>query len=328
MIPIRGSAPPRLMWALAAVLLLGGGVALALVARGEGEGTPPAAAAPAADAAGDGVRDSAGEPRAGSGGRPTAEAGHDRDRDAERAAGADATLEEEPEPPAAGTDADAGTGSDTEEPASEASDAEPEAQSADPDVGDLLARAERRYASLESLRARFRQEIEVPLLERRREGHGVWLQKGRGRFKMDFIEPPEDVIVADGRYLWLYYPSTNPDQVIRSSLDAPETHAGTADVLARILSEARTNYAADYAGREEVEGVTTHVVELRPEGRSPYRRVTVWIGAEDDLVRRFRIVEENETVRTVTLADLRPDAPVPDSIFRFTPPPEADVFAG
>ncbi len=198
----------------------------------------------------------------------------------------------------------------------------------DPRVDRILARAESAYASLRSLRANFEQEVHVPLLERRRHGTGIWYQKGRSRFKMEFEEPPEDVIVADGVHLWLYYPSTNPKQVIRRSLEAETTSAGTADVLARILSEARTGYAATYGAEETVAGVQTHRIDLRPLGRSPYRRVRVWIAQADHLVRRFEIVEENETVRTVTLRDLEPNAPIPDDTFHFRPPADADVFAG
>ena len=40
------------------------------------------------------------------------------------------------------------------------------------------------------------------------------------------------------------------------------------------------------------------------------------------------IVEINDTVRTVTLTSLEPNAPLPDSLFRFTPPPGAEVFEG
>lgn len=196
------------------------------------------------------------------------------------------------------------------------------------EVERILAEAERAYASLSSLRARFHQTIEVPLLERRREGHGIWYQRGRSHFKMDFLDPPDDEIVADGVHLWLYYPSTNPKQVIRSRLGEGSGEAGTADVLARILAEARTAYRGEYAGREEVDGVAAHVVSLRPVGRSPYLRVRVWIGASDLLVRRFEITEENETVRTVTLFRLEPNVSLPPSLFRFEPPPDADVFEG
>jgi outer membrane lipoprotein-sorting protein len=196
------------------------------------------------------------------------------------------------------------------------------------DVDGLLSGAEDAYASLTSLRASFLQVMEVPLLERSSGGTGVWYQKGRNRFRMDFEDPPDDEIVADGTYLWIYHPSQTPRQVIRSELAREGTDSGTADLLARILSEARTSYTSSYDGRETVGGVEAHVVSLTPLGRSPYRLVRVWIAPGDRLVRRFQIVEVNESIRTVTLSNLEPNAALPDSLFRFTVPPGADVFSG
>ncbi|MFQ5689766.1 MAG: outer-membrane lipoprotein carrier protein LolA [Gemmatimonadota bacterium] len=196
------------------------------------------------------------------------------------------------------------------------------------DVDRLLRLADSAYRSLPSLRARFEQTVDVPLLERHRRGIGIWYQRGRGHFKMEFEDPPNDVIVADGTSLWLYYPSTNPGQVIRSDLTAPRTEAGTADVLAGILAAARTRYTGRWTGREEVKGTLTDVVRLEPKERSPYRLVRVWIAVRDHLVRKFEIRQENETVRTVTLWNLEPRAAISDSIFRFVPPEGTEVFGG
>lgn len=197
-----------------------------------------------------------------------------------------------------------------------------------PEVRELLGRAEARYDALTSLRAEFDQKIEIPLLGRERTGSGRWYQKGRGRFKMEFTEPEGDLIVADGASLWLYYPSTHPGQVIRSTIDANVTGAGMADLQGRIFEQAAAAYDAELVGREDVGDRSTWLVSLTPRGASPYRRVRVWIDADDLLVRRFEIVEENETIRTVALRNLRPDAPVADTVFAFTPPPGADVFEG
>jgi len=46
------------------------------------------------------------------------------------------------------------------------------------------------------------------------------------------------------------------------------------------------------------------------------------------LVRRFEILEENETVRTVILDELRPNSSIADSVFEFVPPEGTDVFEG
>ena len=189
-----------------------------------------------------------------------------------------------------------------------------------------LAMADSAYRRLPSLRARFEQRVEVPLLERTNTGIGIWYQRGRDRFRMDFTEPPDDLFVADGTYLWLYQPSQQPDQVIKAELAGDAAQAGTADLLGRILAEARTAYEAAYEGTETVSGVDTHVIALTPRGPSEYRLVRVWIAAPDRLVRRFRIEQENEMVRTVTLAALEPGVPLADSLFRFVVPEGVDVY--
>ncbi|MDH3734722.1 MAG: outer-membrane lipoprotein carrier protein LolA [Gemmatimonadota bacterium] len=196
----------------------------------------------------------------------------------------------------------------------------------EPGASALLADADEAYSGLSSLRAAFVQRVEVPLLDRTTQGHGVWLQAGRDRFRMDFAEPPDDLFVADGEFLWLYQPSANPGQVLQCELAEGQRAAGGADVLARILSEARESYDARYEGTAIVSGARTHVIELTPSGPSEYRQVRIWIADGDRLVRRFRIVEENETIRTVTLAELEPNVSLDRSLFAFSMPDGADVF--
>lgn len=196
------------------------------------------------------------------------------------------------------------------------------------DPREVLRRARERYASLESLRAQFRERVQVPLLDRDRNGRGTWYQKGRGLFKLDYDEPPEDLIVSDGTHVWTYYPSSQPGQVTRAALEQSDRGREMVDLMGRIFREARRGYEAEYAGQESAAGVETHHVVLTPTGEAPYRRVELWISPEDDLVRRFEVTEENETVRTVTLTDPEPDADIPDSIFRFEVPEGAEVFSG
>jgi len=201
-------------------------------------------------------------------------------------------------------------------------------QSEAPEVRDLLARAEQVYDGLSSMQAEFDQTIEIELLGRKRSGTGTWYQKGKGRFKMEFADPAGDVIVADGSNLWLYYPSTHPGQVIRSTIDANTTGAGMVDLQGRIFDEAAEAYEAVFEGVEEVDGHSTWLVALTPREDSPYRLVRVWVDTERFLVRRFEITEENETLRTVVLRELQPNADIPDSTFSFTPPVGTDVFEG
>lgn len=198
---------------------------------------------------------------------------------------------------------------------------------AETDVRAILDKGRTVYEGVTSLQAGFEQTIEIPVLERTRTGDGTWYQKGRGRFKMKFADPEGDVIVSDGEHLWLYYPSTHPGQVIRSTIDGNVTGAGLVDLQGRIFAEA-DRYDAVLEGQEDIEGVSTHRVLLTPRVESPYRSVRVWIALEDHLVRKFEIVERNETVRTVLLRELQPNASIPDDVFEFEPPPGTDVFDG
>ncbi len=192
-------------------------------------------------------------------------------------------------------------------------------------VDSLLALANAAYASLDRLKAAFVQRIENPLLGRAREGRGTWYQAGRNRFRMDFDEPAGDIYVADGSCLWLYEPSLH-DQVMVSSLEEG-VEIGTVDILGRLLSQARTTYDAVDEGTGEIDGVQTRIVSLTPrELPARYVEVRLWIGVSDRYVRRFRIREENRTLRTVTLSPLEPQARIDPGVFEYAPPEGVPVF--
>lgn len=201
-----------------------------------------------------------------------------------------------------------------------------------PDADSILSEARARYEALGSLKASFRQSIEMRVFEppRRREGSGTWYQERPDRFRMDFSDPEGDVIVSDGSHLWLYYPSTHPDQVIRSELAGERARGNAAvDLQGRIFREAAEHFQARYAGADTLGGERVHRIVLSPAGpEAPYRRVELWIDAGSLLVRRLLLEDRSETVRTVTLEDLRTGIPLADSLFRFRPPAGVEVFEG
>lgn len=202
------------------------------------------------------------------------------------------------------------------------------------DADRVLRRAGAAYDSLRTLRAAFRQQIEMRAFEppRRRAGRGTWYQEKPGLFRMEFEDPEGDLVVSDGRFLWLYYPSTHPGQVVRTELEtggAAGRGGEIVDLQGRILERARSVYEPAYGGRVDVDGHATHRVELTPRGRqADYAKVRIWVDAESWLVRRLEFTDRSETVRTVTLDDLETDVPLPDSLFRFEPPDDVEVFEG
>lgn len=243
-------------------------------------------------------------------------AGDGGDMTAPRAAGG-------PDTPSAGQRAPAGpnaaspAGTPEREPVQQAG--KPGATDASP----ILERAERAYADVRSMQADFVQEVSVPLLDRTQRSAGRIYHRRPDRFLMDFSDPADDVIVADGRYLWMYYPSADPRQVLRTTLDAA---GGSVDLQREFLSDATRRFDAVHLGVEQVGGRPADVLRLRPRQAAPYTQVKIWVDRGDAMVRRFEIVEQNESVRRLELRNLRPNIELRDDLFSFTPPPGAEVF--
>lgn len=177
-----------------------------------------------------------------------------------------------------------------------------------------------RYEDVRALQADFRQQLTNTLLGRTTRSAGTLFQRQPDRFLMRFSDPAGDVIVSDGEYFWLYYPSADAKQVIRSTRGA-----GGLDLRSQFVGDPVRRFEATSHGRETVRGRETHVITLVPREPVGYRRLKVWIDAGDHLVRRFELTEENGNVRLFDLTDLRVNPDLPDDLFRFDPPAGAVV---
>jgi len=197
------------------------------------------------------------------------------------------------------------------------------AQVAQDRAEEILARAARAYEDVVTLRSRFVQKIDIPALEREKEGRGVVFQKKPNYFMMRFEDPQGDVVVADGEWFWMYYPSAQPDQVVRTPIHQTSENA---TLGGQFLVNPTERYVATYVALDSVGGRQAHLLALVPKFDAPYTLVRVWIDASDYLVRQFEVHEENETVRTITLSDLEAGIELPDELFTFSVPPGVEVF--
>jgi outer membrane lipoprotein carrier protein len=187
----------------------------------------------------------------------------------------------------------------------------------------VLRRVESAAAGVRTLQADFTQRLHVALLGQDQQSSGRLYQKRPDRFLMRFTSPAGDVMVADGRSFWIYYPSTDRKQVIRTTL---AKGAGQVDLQRQFLGNASARFSAVLGADESVGGRPAYVLTLTPRGASQFRRLKVWADKGDYLVRRFEVTEQNESVRRIELRNLRVNAPVPDALFRFTPPAGTQVF--
>lgn len=187
------------------------------------------------------------------------------------------------------------------------------------DAAAVVGRSARIYAGLTSLAADFQQRIADSLIGTF-DSQGRLVQAGEARLAMRFTVPDGDAIVVDGRYIWVYTPSTTPGQVIRMPL--PDQPVYGFNVLSWILDRPAERYRMRYLRTDRLEGRTMDVVELVPlSPELPFTRAIVWLDRDDGLPRRLEISERRGGVRTITLSNLRTDVKVTSQMFRFDVPP-------
>src|SRR5712691_7771831 len=189
-----------------------------------------------------------------------------------------------------------------------------------PDPWPILDRASATYQTIASLSADFVQIITNPMIGTPDTTRGRLYQMRPSRFAMRFTAPKGDRIVADGKYLWLYTPSTTPGQVIRSRI--PETGTTGPNLIGQFVERPRERYTARYVRADSTAGGWIDVVALTPRDSTlPYSGATVWVGRDDGLVHRLDIDEAGGQVRRVWLSHLQLNVQVSATEFSFAPPP-------
>src|SRR6266513_6208798 len=182
----------------------------------------------------------------------------------------------------------------------------------------VLDRATRSYDTVKTLAADFTQIIDNPMLGDPDTTRGRLYQQRPNYFSMRFIDPKNDRIVADGRRLWLYTPSSTPGQVIRTTI--PGTGTTGPNLIGQFVEHPRERYTARYVRADSTPDGAVDVIALTPRAADlPYSEATVWIAKRDGLVRRIEIVETSGQRRTIMLQQLSVNRAIAAREFRFSP---------
>lgn len=192
------------------------------------------------------------------------------------------------------------------------------------DGATILKRASAAYTRVKSMQADFVQRRENPLLNSTYTSRGTLYQKSPDRFALKFSDPAGDIIVGDGRYFWVYYPSADKRQVIRANAGAGG--AGAVDLQAQFIGDPVRRFKYTYEGSQKAAGRSAYVLTLVPRENAGYKSMKVWVDANDSLVRRFQITEQTGAKVEFQLSNLKVNPVLANDIFRFTPPAGAQVI--
>lgn len=187
------------------------------------------------------------------------------------------------------------------------------------DPGPILDRASASYDTVRTLEADFIQIVANPMIGDPDTTRGRLYQQRPSYFEMRFTDPKNDRIVADGKRLWLYTPSTTPGQVIRTAI--PSTGTSGPNLIGQFVEHPHERYDARYVRADSAPDGPVDVIALKPRATDLlYTAATVWVAKQDGLVRRIEIVETSGQTRTVILRRLVVNRPIAAREFKFSPP--------
>lgn len=184
----------------------------------------------------------------------------------------------------------------------------------------VLRRLEEHSARTSDLTARFSQSYRSGMLGREIVEQGTVSLKRPGRMRWEYQKPEAKLFVSDGRRFYFYVPSDR--QVIVSEQDEQRSLA------ARLLS-GKGGLGEEFDA-SLVEPLEEGVLRLKllPRREQP------------DVERAFVDVEPSGRIRAILLEDaqgnrtrfrfegVRENGGLPDKLFRFEPPPGAEVIQG
>lgn len=187
-----------------------------------------------------------------------------------------------------------------------------------------IDRAARAFQQARSVRATFEQTLANPITGTEARATGELLLAQPNRLSVRFTQPAGDRVVADGQWLWVYLPSSAPNQVVK----LPGRGRGVAgvDMVGDLLTSPRARYQVADGGAATLDGRATRAVVLTPRADgTPIRQARVWVDDADAAVRQLEVTDANGLVRTLRMTSWVPNARLPRGAFTFAVPAGARV---
>ena len=176
------------------------------------------------------------------------------------------------------------------------------------------------YADIKTAKASFEQTITNPLLGSALKSKGDFEQQRPNRFAFRFTDPKGDVIICDGRHVWVYLPTSSPGRVNRAVCGGTGA-TGSLDLIGEFFTNPRDRYTIGDGGAATVGDRRAHIVQLTPRSKeADFVRAKVWIDPSNGSLLQFEAVEPNGLTRLVRITSFTPNASVNSGAFTFTVP--------
>ncbi|HHM05047.1 MAG TPA: outer membrane lipoprotein chaperone LolA [Gammaproteobacteria bacterium] len=172
------------------------------------------------------------------------------------------------------------------------------------------------FDGLTTLRAEFRQTVQDVRLNVNEQASGTVMIQRPGRFRWDYREPYEQLIVADGEKIWMY--DVDLEQITVKPLDDT-----LGDTPAQLLSTTRP-LEESFTVFDDGQADGLEWARLLPKSKDGNFQ-QVRLGFDGQTLRRMELQDSfNQTTR-LDFSAVERNPPLDPAAFRFVPPPGVDV---
>jgi len=180
------------------------------------------------------------------------------------------------------------------------------------DASEVVSRLQRKYESINTIKAGFTQEVASKGMAPMKSRGQVWLKKP-GKMRWEYNEPARDLIVSDGKTLWLFQPDLN--QAIKSPASTGASSMAT-DFLTGM-----GNIEKEFIVLLSAADGPRHVLTLTPRtAQQGLRKLVLEVGKKSYLVEKTVITDHFGNQTTVSFTGMKLNSPVKDSLFKYAPP--------
>jgi outer membrane lipoprotein carrier protein len=182
--------------------------------------------------------------------------------------------------------------------------------------GPTAERVDRYLSRLTTLRAGFEQEVLDSTGSVREEASGTLAIAKPGRFRWDYRKPSEQLLVSDGRTLWLY--DAELEQVTVRKAD----QALSATPASLLSGQGNASESFEVADAGSADGYEWALLKPRL-GDTDFREVR--LGFRNGRLERMELVDRLGQTTRIRFTDVEINPVLTDGLFDFKPPPGVDV---
>ncbi len=188
------------------------------------------------------------------------------------------------------------------------------------DTAARLKAVEARYNRANTIQVLFQQTYSVSGRQSRSESGVLYLRKP-GRMRWQYDSPKGKLFVSDGKLVYLYAPASNRVERMKAR-ESDDLRAPLGFLLGRLdfYNEFRRFISSP-------KGADVLITAEPKSDRAPFTSVEFLVTPADE-ISYLRITAQDRSVMEFRFAQEKLNPPLPESLFRFTPPAGAEVVDG